>query len=280
MIKKETQRRLPPLSFVPLFATLTKSAGVAPAFVEFGPLLSGLEWEIFFIGFLLILVFVLLILLVYSNFRARQLARRAQERLREKVAQDFHDELGSKLTIITLYSELTRQVIDDDTGPAQQYLEKISRTTVEAYGSMKDLIWSLKPVEDTLEDLGQRLQLTAQELFEEAGIRYHVEVLPGDRNQLLPHDFKRHVLLILKEAMHNALRHSNCTAVRLELERREGILRARLTDNGCGFDPGGSLQGEGMKNMKNRARQLRGELQIRSSGQGTEVLLRCPLPAN
>lgn len=237
-----------------------------------------MDREVFIIAGLLLLVLVLLVLLIYSTFRAKRLIYRAQDRLREKVAQDFHDELGSKLTIITLYSELTRQAIDAGADPAQQYLGKISRTAAEAYGSMKDLIWSLNTAEDTLEDLGQRLLVAAQELFEEAEIRYGVEVLSGDKQQVLPPDFKRHILLIFKEAMHNALRHADCTEVHLRFEQHNGFLQVSLQDNGRGFDSRASLQGEGLKNMKNRARQLGGDLEIRSSELGTRVLLRCRWP--
>ena len=90
-------------------------------------------------------------------------------------------------------------------------------------------------------------------------------------------DLRRQVFLIFKEAVHNVLRHSGATEVTVDFRVEHGWLNLRVADNGGGFDSATDHDGHGLRSMRERARQLAGEMQIHSGPGGTSITLRVPV---
>ena len=89
------------------------------------------------------------------------------------------------------------------------------------------------------------------------------------------------VLEIFKEALNNIVRHSGCTEVSIDFRVESSQLVLRLQDNGRGFDAAESGSGNGLRSMRQRARELRGELEVVSApGQGATISLRAPVARN
>ena len=196
----------------------------------------------------------------------------AVEAIRKSIAEDFHDELGSKLSVISMYSEFTKNELSNQGGKAAVYLDKVHTTAARLYDSTRDLIWVLHPKNDTLYDLYLQLKDFGEELFKDTEINFHSTGMPDHlKHKKLPIRYKRHLLLIFKEAMHNALKHSACKNISLRIEQEEQDLTFTLQDDGQGFDTSTAYKGDGLKNMQHRVVQINGALNMESTKEGTRI---------
>ncbi|RMI06835.1 MAG: hypothetical protein D6681_08190, partial [Calditrichaeota bacterium] len=226
--------------------------------------------------------------------RALELERvRAEEneRVRTKAAHDFHDELGHKLTRISLFTEILKRRLNDAPVEIQEYLSRIGETAKGLSGGMRDFIWALDPEKDSLYEVAIRLKDFGDELFDKTGIAFRVEGITGEMEHIrLSMDWRRHLTLIFKEAMNNALKHADCGNVTLTIALEQRRLRISLTDDGKGLPPelnretpldaeNGRLPGNGLRNMQVRAETLRGKLRFHSHGAGgTTVEFSAEIP--
>ncbi len=208
----------------------------------------------------------------------KRLEQDVSREIRQQIAHDFHDELGSKLSIISMYAELTSQQLDRDPQTARAYLYKISLHSGRLYETVKDMLWALNPEPDNSQDLLLRLKDFGEELFADSPIQFSVKS-SGNLPQLrLSLDQKRHLLLLFKEAMHNALKHSGAKLVLLEAAVIGHEVVFSLKDDGKGFDLTKAYEGEGLKSMKNRAGKMGGTLHLQSSATGSSLEVRLAFP--
>ncbi|MBZ5618355.1 MAG: hypothetical protein LAQ69_06410 [Acidobacteriia bacterium] len=219
--------------------------------------------------------------LVYAahRYRVRQLL--AVERVRTRIATDLHDDIGSSLSQISILSELARQRLNTADPLVSQPLAEIAAVSGEMVASLSDIVWAINPRHDRLSDLSARMRRFAFDVLGGRGIelRFHAD---DHREQLhTSSDFRRQVYLIFKEAVNNAARHAGCTRAAVELHVGHGHLELRISDNGTGFEPLSAENGNGLVNMRRRAADLGGELDLRSEpGRGTDLKLSVPLPGS
>jgi signal transduction histidine kinase len=228
-------------------------------------------------GFLL-LILCLISFLIWAVYHIRYLGKMQKlaeiERVRINAAQDFHDELGSKLTIISLFTELTKSKLNGHYHEVGPYLDKVSDTAGSLYHSMKDLIWALNPEQDTVQDLFLQLKDFGDELFDQTGVEFKSQGIDTPlRDKVIPMEYKRHILLIFKELMNNSLKHSDCTAVWLTINEDAQKLKIILEDNGVGFNSSDEYDGDGLKNIYSRANKIHGKISVCSNNRGTSVTL-------
>ena len=130
------------------------------------------------------------------------------------------------------------------------------------------------PEHDSLLDLTVRMRRHAAEVFTFRNIRLDFQTPPTDRDLKLSVGVRRDVLLIFKEAVSNAAKHSGCTEVVIDFRCEESFLRLRIKDNGNGFEPDSERRGQGLDSMTRRAAALDGELVVDSEpGRGTTIEL-------
>lgn len=199
----------------------------------------------------------------------------AVERVRQQVEADLHDELGSGLTQIAILSEVARRGLPPAQAGVLNQTATLARRMREALG---DAIWAVDPNKDNISDLVSRLRSQFNTL-EADGTRVRF-VSPPDRELQrldVSADRRRHLLLICKEAVANILRHSRATDVDVSVTLGRGRLRLSIADNGRGFDVSAVRDGRGLRNLKQRAEQLRGELRVHSGRGGTTIDLDAPL---
>lgn len=217
-----------------------------------------------------------------ASYRVR--VRRLNElaRVRSSIAADLHDELGLSLSRIAILSEVASQKL----GPndAADELATIGTTARDLIAASSDMAWSLDARHDDLASLLARLRRLAEDVLTASGIRWSFSASPTVERLSLGAEQRRHVFLILKEAINNAARHAGATAVRLSVEVNSEGLRAEVSDNGCGFDisttarSDSSSAGRGLAGMARRAHELDGRVVVTSSpGTGTVVRLEVPL---
>ncbi|KAA3630667.1 MAG: hypothetical protein DWQ02_17660 [Bacteroidetes bacterium] len=230
-----------------------------------------MTWFYLLVTVVVILIFWLAFYLRYRNEMKRLIAI---DKVRKNISEDFHDELGSKLSIISMYSEFTKHELGQPESNAATYLDKVIDTSSRLYENTRDLIWALNPQNDTLYDLYLQLKDFGEELFQDANIDFHSSGISENlKNKDLPMRYKRHLLLIFKEGMHNALKHSGCKNIWLSIDEKDQHLVFMLQDDGTGFNTGEAYKGDGLKNMVQRAKQINGELHFISKKEGTRIWL-------
>ena len=206
---------------------------------------------------------------------------RALERVRKNTAADFHDELGHKLTIISLFGEILKQQLNGSSITNQPHLNKIISTANSLYYSMKDLLWVLDPEKDSVYDLILLLKDFGDELFDKTGIAFRTEGINNLMQEfILPMDCKRHLVLIFKEVMNNSLKHAHCKNTILSANLKDNILYLTFVDDGKGFDISQGSEGHGISNVHDRARKIDASLEIQSDSNGTQIRLSCQLSVN
>jgi len=198
-----------------------------------------------------------------------------REKVRKKSSADFHDEAGNILTKITLFTELALRS-EEKESRLSEYLHNIEENTKALSGKMRDFIWALDPGKDTLYDTLIRLKLFGNSLFQYSEIQFTSIGISEELTSVeLPMEDRRALVLILKEAMNNCLKHSRCQAVTLGFKYEKDVIEIKLTDNGSGFDQGNPGEGYGLRNMIARANKIGATLDISSSnGSGTEIVFR------
>jgi ligand-binding sensor domain-containing protein/signal transduction histidine kinase len=205
-----------------------------------------------------------------------QLRQEEQEKVRRRTAEDFHDEIGNKLTRIALLTDILQRkmpAVDADLG---NLVQQIKENALQLYAGARDIIWSLNPGSDNLHEVLSRIRDFGQDLFAETDIVFHFEGIDDAFRQVsLPMDHSRNLIMIFKEALGNALKHARCSEVKLSFEFiSENHWRMTLKDNGQGFSPFERKKGHGMDNMQRRAERIQAEIQFISHPlQGTRVIL-------
>jgi signal transduction histidine kinase len=209
--------------------------------------------------------------------RARVRALLALEGVRQQVALDLHDDVGSGLAQIAILSEVARRSADDAVRPRLDEIGTLSRAL---RGSMSNIVWAVDPHFDSLADLTTRVREEASRLLEAQGIAFDLDAPPPDvagAIHLGPKQ-RRHVLRLVNEVVTNAARHSGATRVGARLSIERDRLAIRIEDDGRGFDaaivrPARS----GLRNLARRSEALGGSIDIQSTAAGTRVTVTVPL---
>ena len=196
------------------------------------------------------------------------------ERERARISQDMHDDVGASLTRISILSDLAKNK-DDITGETRQWLGQISDTSRGVMEEMSQIIWALNPKNDTLEGLVAYLRRFTNEYLEPTTVNFGFDLPEELPKKALSVEVRRNVYLVVREALHNVVKHSGATKVIISMKMNEDGFRITIKDDGKGFDPAKlEFPGNGLINMKKRMNDIGGEFLIRSwIGEGTEIEL-------
>ncbi|WP_162903036.1 ligand-binding sensor domain-containing protein [Taibaiella koreensis] len=226
---------------------------------------------------------------VYYRNRQKERRRLWEERLREKeqalvrqkTAEDFHDEIGNKLTRINLLATIAENKLLQPPQEIKGILEQIRENVTSLYNGSKDIIWSLQPDSDFLDEIIFRIRQNSAELLQDTGIRFEYEEATGiPLHVKMPIDYSRNLIMIFKEAINNTVKHARASQITLAVTERPAAIVLALKDNGKGFDTAQTGKGNGLGNMTNRARRIGVQLELSSTpGGGTTLSLSIPLPA-
>jgi len=215
------------------------------------------------------------ILYAFYRYRINQLLHLQQ--VRNRISADLHDELGSTLSGISIMGSLAKKELSNQTGTGV-LVDRIMEDVRQISSSLDDIVWNISPKNDSLSSLVARITRYASELFEAKQIAFTLDIPEALEDLKLSMEQRRNIYLIFKESVNNLVKYSKCTEafVKIRVEKRNVYLIVK--DNGVGFDPGSSTDRNGIRNMKFRARSLKGAVDIRSEqGSGTSIILQFPL---
>ncbi len=214
-------------------------------------------------------------LAIYGLHRHRVARLVEIERVRTHIATDLHDDIGANLTKIAALSEVANYRLGGDGG--DESLASIADISRESVTAMGDIVWAVDPGRDSVNDLTRRMRQFASEAFvaRDTPLRFSapeaVEAKLGDEQ-------RRHIYLVFKEAVNNAVRHSGCGRADVTLGLDRGRLVLTISDDGRGFDTAAESCGNGLANMRKRAAAIGAALDVRSAeGRGTTITLSVPI---
>jgi signal transduction histidine kinase len=214
----------------------------------------------------------------YWIYRTRVARLLALERVRTRIATDLHDDLGSNLSQIAILSDVLLRGVGRDDRAMAKLLSLISTTANESVEAMSDIVWAINPKADSFQNLIWRMRRFASDAFTATSIEFEFRAPDVDRHVAMGADVRREVFLFFKEAVNNVIRHSQCTRAEIEARLDGDDLLLRIYDNGKGFDTTQDSDGHGLVNIRQRARNLAGTLEMTSAhGSGTSITLRAPL---
>lgn len=225
-------------------------------------------------------------LLIYVLYRYRINELLKRQAIRNKIAQDLHDNVGSTLSSISVYSQVAKiynaqkrfEELNDT-------LEKIGVTSGEMISEMNDIVWAINPRNDSMHTILQRMDSYARPLLTSQEIVFHFTADPDLKGMNLEMTKRKNFYLIFKEAVNNAMKYSRCKHLWVHIGIQQYSVVMQVKDDGIGFDrqqvqihASQSMSGNGLRNMEMRAAEMKGAWKIESEpGKGTSVQLRFPI---
>ncbi|HZG25197.1 MAG TPA: two-component regulator propeller domain-containing protein [Chitinophagaceae bacterium] len=223
---------------------------------------------------------------IYSIYRYRINVLLERQAIRNKIAQDLHDNVGSTLSSISIYSQVAQiKSREQNETELNNVLAKIGVTSNEMISEMNDIVWTINPRNDNMEKIFQRMDSFAKPLLAARNILLHFEYDEALLNITLDMTKRKNFYLIFKEAITNAVKYSNCKNVWVSIHSQRNIVELLVQDDGVGFDKeklhhklSNSLSGNGLRNISLRAAEMNGQSQVVSQpGKGTLVSLSFPV---
>ena len=201
----------------------------------------------------------------------------AIEQDRNRITTDLHDDIGSTLSSIQLNSSIAQKLIDVDASKAKILLGKMTNQTKDVIETMSDIIWSLRAEKEQFVNIESKIKIYVSDLLSGSNIHYNIDIDTTLNTAITNIKAKRNCLLIIKEAVNNIAKYSNASQVNIDLHLKETALYIKIIDNGNGFDAATIKQGNGLKNMQKRTKELNGVFNI-STTENKGVIIEIAIP--
>lgn len=220
-----------------------------------------------------LLVIAALASLVYWFFRYRFQQQLKVLQVRNKLHRDLHDDVGATLSSVKAYSEILLTNPDNAVLPGL-----IKENAHEMIERLEVIAWATNPAHDSFSGLHHQISKWAIPLFHTNNIHLYIDVKGVSEQMVIPGEIRQNIYLIAKEALNNSLKYAQASNCTLQFLLQQGKLIMKVTDNGVGLASLIQGGGNGIKNMKRRAEEMGGTLEINTSSAGTAVILMVPTP--
>lgn len=219
--------------------------------------------------YLLVALFVALVIIAGIILRSRRI--RQLQTIRNSIADDLHDDIGSTLSSISIMNELAKERSPE----ALPLLTSIGESTSAIQENMSDIVWTINPRNDHFENVLQRMQLFATEMLEAKDIQLAFRADASLNPARLTMKQRKNLYLFFKETVNNAAKHSGAGKIMVNITKKDSNIEMDISDNGSGFNTSATFGGNGIASLKKRADELNGRYNITSiSNEGTTVHLK------
>ena len=230
----------------------------------------------------IVFLFLLIVIgfLMINRYRVIQRTKRLidMERMRNTIARDLHDDIGSTISSINILSKVALQQHALGDTPIGTSIQKIKDRSESIMESMSDIVWAINPQHDTIEQMILHMKEFAAEMLEPLNIKYTFKEEGNFSGLKLDVEKRKDFYLLFKEAVNNAAKYSGCRNVFIILKQELKLLHLKIEDDGVGFDEREIKNGNGLVNMRRRADSMKGSIQIdSSSGEGTRITVDVPI---
>jgi len=228
----------------------------------------------FYLSFAIIILSIMYIVYAYN---VNQLKIRMQ--LRDKIARDLHDDIGSTLSGINIFSKIALQKMNSDRRASRELLEKISDKSEKTLDALSDIVWSINTRNDGVDNFMMKAREYLSEVLEVQGINYDFTVDQEIEFLKIGMGLRKELYLIFKEAIYNASKYSKCSFIQICLTRYNELCKLTIHDNGKGFNVDSISSGNGIYNMRHRAERMNATFDIESGeNRGTLITLSFHIP--
>ena len=205
--------------------------------------------------------------------------QREAEQVRTRIARDIHDDIGSGLTKITLLGNEAKVNMQVSVEALVATLDRIITHSREVGAALGDIVWAVDPAHDTSIELVSHARLMAQRLLDGTGVAHEFRIAHIDPAHPVTPGTKHHIVMVMKEAINNALKYAGAIRITVELEAGAHHFMLHVKDDGKGFDPAAmATAGNGLRNMQARSEAIGSMLTVESSlGCGCTVRMEGPL---
>ncbi len=220
------------------------------------------------IYFLIVLFIVLVVIagVIIRNRRIHQL-----QNIRNSIADDLHDDIGSTLSSISIMNELAKEKSPE----ALPLLMSIGESTSAIQENMSDIVWTINPKNDQFENVMQRMQMFATEILDAKIIQLEFRNDASLNSTRLTMKQRKNLYLFFKEAINNAAKHSGAKKIIVNIIKSDSNIEMNISDDGSGFNTSAIFGGNGMSSLKKRADELNAMYNITSiTNEGTTVQLK------
>lgn len=194
--------------------------------------------------------------------------------IRERISRDLHDDVGASLSSIKAYSEILKSNPENT-----KLADLISNNSTEMIESLELIAWTTNPAYDQLISLKNMIRKFASPICHAKNIDFHLTNINIPDEDQVPGEIRQNVFMICKEAVNNMIKYADANSCEIKFEISNNNLIVTISDDGQGFDGIIKGTGNGLINMNKRARDINGELVIKSNkGKGTIISLQLPYP--
>ncbi len=220
-------------------------------------------------------------IIAFVFYRYALMQKLQKSNLRNKISKDLHDDVGSSLSSLNLYSTVATKVFESNPGKAKEMLQKISDQSLIVMENISDIVWSMKPASNETVNLSTKIKIIAADTLSAADINYKINIDPVADELVKGITARRTILMIIKEAINNAVKYSRANNITISINKINHALLVEIADDGKGFDTEiKKVSSNGLINMQKRALELNGSVVIKSGiNKGTTVTALLPLAA-
>ncbi len=218
-----------------------------------------------------LLIALLIITLIIAGIIIRNRRIKQMQNMRNSIADDLHDDIGSTLSSINIMSELAKAKSPE----ALPLLVSISESTSAMQENMSDIVWAVNPQNDIFENVLLRMNLFASEILEAKNMELEFISDTSLSTYKFTMKQRKNLYLFFKEAINNAAKYSCAQKILVRISKKDHHIEMNVTDNGKGFNTSGVFNGNGMNTFKKRAEEINGEFKITSHiNEGTTAQLK------
>ena len=206
--------------------------------------------------------------------KRRKSEQKHVEQIRQRIAADLHDDIGSNLGSLSLIARSARKDLIRLDGPEEiaHDLSEMENIARECSLAMRDIVWMWERSNDSVGDLIERMRQTANRMLRE--MRFSLDCQSCEIDAHLSLEAKRHLFLFFKEALHNIMKHSHADQVSVKVWNEDDQLAIEILDNGNGIPATPGADSPGVRKLQDRARTLHGLFRVKSNKEyGTRIQL-------
>ena len=198
--------------------------------------------------------------------------------MQNRISKDLHDDIGSSLSSLQIYSSLAEKLMDEQPLKAKELLKQMAENTQEIMSNMEDIVWAMQPAPEKMDSLKVRIRNFSNSLLIVKDIVCDYQFDDEIEKSCNGVDIRKNILLIAKEAINNISKYSEARNVVIGLTKINGNVMLSVNDDGKGFNIHQCKKGNGLNNMETRAKLMNGKTVILSQpGKGTSVISTIPV---
>lgn len=195
---------------------------------------------------------------------------RAEERERDRWAQELHDNIAQMLGVVRLYVSMIRSQPEK----REEMIQKTTDLVEQSITEIRQLSANLKPpvFEEEEEGLKSAIESLLANIGRVKPLHFSLDIDDEQSNRYLNNDQKLMIYRIIQEQLNNIVKYANASKVSIRIDIHPPTAVVMITDDGIGFEPDKLVTGIGLKNIRSRLNMFNGQLEIDSApGKGCEL---------